>query len=49
MVSEAPARAVGVFERKGSIAPGKDADLVWLDRELKVTKVLVAGKEAFAG
>jgi N-acetylglucosamine-6-phosphate deacetylase len=43
MVSEAPARAVGVFEHKGAIAPGKDADLVFLDRELNVQTVMIAG------
>lgn len=44
MVTEAPARAVGIFDRKGSIAPGKDADLVMLDRDLNVRSVMIGGR-----
>jgi N-acetylglucosamine-6-phosphate deacetylase len=44
MVSEAPARAVGIFDRKGSIEPGKDADLVLLDRRLNVQSVMIGGR-----
>ena len=46
MVSEAPARVIGEFDRKGSIAPGKDADLVLLDKNLDVRTVFVAGRVA---
>lgn len=31
LLTENPARLIGVFEKKGSIEPGKDADLVVLD------------------
>ena len=34
--------------RKGSIAPGKDADLVVLDDKLNVTATYVAGQCVFA-
>jgi N-acetylglucosamine-6-phosphate deacetylase len=44
LVAEAPARAVGIFGRKGSIAAGKDADLVILDRDLNVQRVMIAGR-----
>jgi len=47
MVSEAPARAVGIFDHKGSLDAGKDADVVLLDRELAVRQVLIAGKIEF--
>ena len=47
MITESPARAVGVFDRKGSLAAGKDADIVLLDRELKVDTVLVAGEVCY--
>ncbi|MBI4027447.1 MAG: N-acetylglucosamine-6-phosphate deacetylase [Verrucomicrobia bacterium] len=47
MTSEAPARAVNVFERKGSLASGKDADLVLLDRDLNVRSVMIAGRIEF--
>jgi N-acetylglucosamine-6-phosphate deacetylase len=48
MVSEAPARAVGIFDRKGSIEAGKDADIVLLDRKLSVRSVMIAGHEEFS-
>ncbi|MBL9214291.1 MAG: N-acetylglucosamine-6-phosphate deacetylase [Opitutaceae bacterium] len=47
MVTEAPARAVGVFARRGSLTPGKVADLTLLDRRLRVRRVFVAGREEF--
>ena len=34
LLTENPARLIGVFGRKGSIADGKDADLVVLDEEI---------------
>ena len=33
MLTENPARLIGVYDRVGSIEPGKDADLVFLDEE----------------
>jgi N-acetylglucosamine-6-phosphate deacetylase len=43
--SEVPARIAGVFDRKGSISPGKDADIVLLDdRNWQVKRTLVAGQ-----
>lgn len=36
MASVNPARQIGVFDKKGSIAPGKDADLVVLDSSMNV-------------
>ena len=42
--SLSPARAIGVDERKGSIAPGKDADLALVDDEILVHKTIVAGE-----
>ena len=38
-----PARLIGMEERKGSIAPGKDADLVVLDDQLNVKQTYVSG------
>lgn len=43
-----PARLIGMDYRKGSIAPGKDADLVVLDDKLNVTATYVAGQCVFA-
>ncbi|MGM9540118.1 N-acetylglucosamine-6-phosphate deacetylase [Anaerovibrio sp.] len=42
--TETPARSVGLFDRCGSIAPGKQADIVLLDRELKIRQVFVGGR-----
>lgn len=42
-----PARCLNLHTRKGLLAPGMDADLVVLDRELEVAVVLVAGRVAY--
>lgn len=44
MVTLTPAEAIGASGRKGSLAPGKDADLVILDSELRVRQVVVRGR-----
>ncbi|NDL68271.1 N-acetylglucosamine-6-phosphate deacetylase [Anaerotalea alkaliphila] len=46
MLSLNPARKLGIDGRKGSIAPGKDADLVFLDRDLQVREVYIQGRKA---
>ena len=43
-LAENPARLIGVFDRKGSIADGKDADLVVLDEEAQVDMVFTRGR-----
>jgi len=45
--SAVPAKAIGVADRKGRIAPGYDADLVLLDSELQVRAVWGRGKGGF--
>lgn len=40
-----PAKLIGVFDRKGSIAEGKDADLVILDEDHNVADTFVMGKQ----
>lgn len=49
LLTENPARLIGLDYRKGSIAPGKDADLVVLDEELNVRETYVAGRLVYAG
>ncbi|MCL1928609.1 MAG: N-acetylglucosamine-6-phosphate deacetylase [Treponema sp.] len=39
-----PARILGLDSRKGSIAPGKNADLVIFDENIQIKKVLISGK-----
>ncbi len=45
MVTWNQAKLMGITAQKGVIAPGADADLVLLDRELNVRQVFVRGKE----
>lgn len=44
MASANVARMMGVFDRKGSIAPDKDADIVFLDNDFYVKAVMCRGK-----
>lgn len=43
MASLHPARFIGVEQQKGSLAVGKDADLVLFDQDVQVSAVYVAG------
>jgi alpha-D-ribose 1-methylphosphonate 5-triphosphate diphosphatase len=45
LVSEAPARAARLGDRKGRIAPGYDADLLVVDAERRLRSVYVAGRK----
>ena len=45
LLTENPAKLIGVFDKKGSIAEGKDADIVVLDEEYQVTDTFVMGKQ----
>ena len=42
-----PAVLVGVADRKGSLEPGKDADLVIVDDEMSVYRTMVKGRQVF--
>ena len=44
MLSLTPARLCGVADRKGSIEPGKDADIVIMTPEFSVEHVIIGGK-----
>lgn len=49
MASRVPAQALGLQERKGSIAVGKDADLIVLSDDLDVLLTMVAGEIVYRG
>ena len=44
MVSETPARIMGVLDRKGTLERGKDADIIALDKDLNVRAVWAMGQ-----
>jgi N-acetylglucosamine-6-phosphate deacetylase len=44
MASTTPARIMGVHDRKGSLAKGKDADVVIFDENINVTLTMVGGR-----
>ncbi len=44
MISETPAKIMGVYDRKGSLERGKDADILLLDKNLDVRAVWAMGK-----
>ena len=46
-VTENPARLLCIEKRKGSIAPGKDADLVLLEHDYSVHITIVGGKTVY--
>lgn len=43
MLTANPARQIGLGSRKGILAPGADADLVFIDDQLQVTDVMTRG------
>ena len=44
MASFNPARSIGIDDKKGSLEPGKDADIVILNKNLETKLTIVAGK-----
>ncbi|MET3574977.1 N-acetylglucosamine-6-phosphate deacetylase [Bhargavaea ullalensis] len=49
MASANPARQLGLFHRKGSIRPGKDADITIVDDDLNVKWTICRGEVAYEG
>ena len=44
MMTLSPARFMGLERTKGSIEPGKDADIVFFDEDIRVSRVIIGGK-----
>ena len=47
MASFNPAKSIGIDNKKGSLEPGKDADIVILNKKLEVELTMVAGKVVY--
>lgn len=47
MMTENPARIMGVFASKGSLEAGKDADVVVFDDNINISKTIVGGRVIF--
>lgn len=44
MISETPARIMGVYDRKGSLEKGKDADIIFFDDQQELKYVMQMGR-----
>ena len=44
MLTRNPAQSLGIAERKGTLAEGRDADMVLLDRNLRVNTTIIQGE-----
>jgi len=49
MASENAAKSIGVFDRKGSLSPGKDADIVVLNEDLSIRFTMISGRIVYSG
>lgn len=48
MMSTTPARIAGVLDRKGTLAEGKDADIVIFDDDIRLAHTFVEGRHVYA-
>ena len=48
MMTENPARIMGVFASKGSLEAGKDADVVVFDDNINVSKTIIGGRVVYS-
>ncbi len=44
MISETPAKIMGIYDRKGSLQKGKDADIICFDHDQQLTFVMQCGR-----
>jgi N-acetylglucosamine-6-phosphate deacetylase len=49
MASENPAKVIGIFDRTGTISEGKDADVIILDKGLRVRTTITGGIITYRG
>ncbi len=48
MMTDTPARIMGIHHKKGSLAVGKDADIVIFDKEIQIQETIVGGKRVYS-
>lgn len=48
MITETPARIVGANSTKGSLVPGKDADIVIFDDQVNISKTIIGGRIVYS-
>lgn len=47
MASLTPAERIGVADRKGSLLPGRDADIILADDEFHIARVMICGEDVY--
>jgi N-acetylglucosamine-6-phosphate deacetylase len=47
MMTSTPANIMGVADKKGSLVPGKDADILIFDNDIEIEKTIIGGKVVF--
>ena len=47
LASRNPARVLGIEDRKGTLEPGRDADIAIIDRDFAVQQTIVEGRTVF--
>lgn len=47
MMTQTPAKIIGVAQRKGSLAVGKDADIIIHDNDINILMVIINGKVVY--
>lgn len=48
MITNTPARIMGIHHKKGSLAVGKDADIVIFDQNIQIQETIVGGKQIYS-
>lgn len=43
MITENPAKVLGIYDRKGSLEPGKDADVVIFNDDIRIARTIIGG------
>jgi N-acetylglucosamine-6-phosphate deacetylase len=46
-MTSTPARIVGISDRKGSLAKGKDADIVIFDEKINIETTIIKGRVVY--